>query len=175
MPHIVAFPGWPPLTLWVPHGSKIETCSDFSENCVKLFVLAAKVIFRCDRLHSSAPLRRELHWLPINERVIFKVLLLIFKGVNNLIPVYLSDFLIKYVSGRENLRSGNEHLLVFHAPNVLLVTVHFVLLDRVSGTPSLSIFVFHLQIKLLFTLVSYCCVLSFMLLYYVYYIWWCCF
>ena len=77
----------------------------------KLQNKAAKVIFRCDRLHCSAPLRRELHWLPINERVIFKVLLLTFKGVNNLIPAYLSDFLIKYVSGRGNLSSGNEHLL----------------------------------------------------------------
>ena len=77
----------------------------------KLQNKAAKVIFRCDQLHPSAPLRRELHWLPINERVIFKVLLLIFNSVNNLIPAYLSDFLIKYVSGRENLRSGNKHLL----------------------------------------------------------------
>ena len=41
----------------------------------KLQNKAAKVIFRCDRLHPSAPLRRQLHWLPINERVIFKVLL----------------------------------------------------------------------------------------------------
>ena len=77
----------------------------------KLQNKAAKVIFRCDRLHPSAPLRRELHWLPINERVIFKVLLLTFKGMNNLIPAYLSDLLIKYVSGRENLRSGNKHFL----------------------------------------------------------------
>ena len=57
------------------------------------------------------PLRRELHCLPIDERVIFTVLLLIFKGMSNLIPAYLSDLLIKYVSGRENLRSGNENLL----------------------------------------------------------------
>ena len=37
MPHIVAFPRWPPLTLRVPHGTKIETFSDFSEkmsNCL---------------------------------------------------------------------------------------------------------------------------------------------
>ena len=40
MPHIVAFPRRPSLTLRVPHGSKIETCSDFSENNVKLFVLS---------------------------------------------------------------------------------------------------------------------------------------
>ena len=30
MPHIVAFPRWLPLTLRGRHGSKIETCSDFS-------------------------------------------------------------------------------------------------------------------------------------------------
>ena len=40
-------------------------------------------------------------------RVIFKVLLLTFMGVNNLIPAYLSDFLIKYFSGRENRHSEN--------------------------------------------------------------------
>ena len=40
MPHSVAFPRWPPMTLRVSHGSKIETCSDFSENSVKLFVLS---------------------------------------------------------------------------------------------------------------------------------------
>ena len=85
--------------------------TDLWRKLQKLQNKAAKVIFRCDRLHPSAPLRRELHWLPINERVIFKVLLLTFKGVNYLIPAYLSDFLIKYVSGRENLCSGNEHLL----------------------------------------------------------------
>ena len=106
---------------------------------------AAKVIFRCHRLHPSTPMRRELHWLPINERNILRVLLLTFKGKNNLIPSYPSDFLIKCVSGRENLRSWNGHLFVFHVPNVLLATVHFVLLDCASRTPSLPIFVSHLQ------------------------------
>ena len=44
MPHIVAFPRWPPLTLKVPHGSNIETCSDFSENSVKeKFVQGVKI------------------------------------------------------------------------------------------------------------------------------------
>ena len=40
MPHIVAFPRWPPLTLRVLHGSKIETCSDISAGSVKLLVLS---------------------------------------------------------------------------------------------------------------------------------------
>ena len=41
VPHIiVVFPRWLPLTVRVPHGSKFETSSDFSENGVKLFVLS---------------------------------------------------------------------------------------------------------------------------------------
>ena len=72
---------------------------------------AARIIFRCDRLHSSSPLRTELHWLPVKERVLFKVLLLTFKGINNLTPAYLSDFLIQYASGRIGLRSMNANLL----------------------------------------------------------------
>ena len=103
----------------------------------KLQNKAAKVIFRCDRLHPSAPLRRELHWLPINERVIFKVLLLTFKGVNNLIPAYLSDFSSSMSQGEKICALGMNIFFVFHVPNVPLVTVHFVLLDRASGTPSL--------------------------------------
>ena len=77
----------------------------------KLQNRAARIIFRCDRLHPSAPLRTELHWLPISERVLFKVLLLVFKGINNLTPAYLSHLLIHYTSGRRGLRSENAHLL----------------------------------------------------------------
>ena len=40
---------------------------------------------------------------------------------------------------------GMNIFFVFHIPNVPLVTVHFVLLDHASGTPSLPIFVSHLQ------------------------------
>ena len=113
----------------------------------KLLNKAAKVIFRCERLHPSAPMRRQHHWLPINERVIFKVLLLTFKGVNNLIPAYLSDFLIKYVSGRENLRSGNEHLLCVSRTKRAIGDCSFcvtMVTGPRSGTPSLPIFISHL-------------------------------
>ena len=75
---------------------------------------------------------------------------------------------------------GMNIFFMFQVPNVLLVTVPFVLLNRASGTPSLPIFVSHRQsafwksplklafsrlIDLLFTLVSYRCVLTFMLFY----------
>ena len=127
----------------------------------KLQNKAAKVIFRCDRLHPSAPLRREFHWLPINEGVIFKVLLLTLKGVNNLIPAYLSDFLIKYFSVRENLRSGNKHLLCVSRTKRAIGDCSFCVAGPRSKSPLKLIFS-HL-IDLLFTLVLYLCVLTFML------------
>ena len=135
---------------------------------------AAKVIFRCNRLHPSALLRRGLHWLPINERVIFKVLLLTFKGVNNLISAYLSDFLIKYVSGRENLRSANEHLLCVSRTKRAIGDCSFCVagprlwnslpshLQSAFSKSPLKLTFSHL-FDLFFTLVSYRCVLTFML------------
>ena len=39
----------------------------------------------------------ELHWLPINFRVDYKIALLAFKCLNGLAPKYLSDFIEVYV------------------------------------------------------------------------------
>ena len=39
------------------------------------------------------PVLRELHWLRIHDRIIFKILLLIHKAVNNTIPEYLCDLI----------------------------------------------------------------------------------
>ncbi len=51
-----------------------------------------------------------LHWLPIRYRIDFKVLLLVFKALNGLTPVYLSDLLSAHNPGR-SLRSSNQRLL----------------------------------------------------------------
>ena len=59
---------------------------------------AVRIIFRCDRFHSSEPLMKGLHWLPVEERITFKVLLLTYKGKNKLIPSYLANFLIHYTN-----------------------------------------------------------------------------
>ena len=41
---------------------------------------AARIVFRLDRRQPSAPLLRELHWLPLKSRVIFKLMLLTFRA-----------------------------------------------------------------------------------------------
>ena len=48
--------------------------------------------------------------LPVEQRVIFKVLLLTYKALNNLAPVYISNLLVRYEPSR-NLRSIDKYLL----------------------------------------------------------------
>ena len=52
-----------------------------------------------------------LHWLPVEQRIIFKVLLMTFKIINSCAPEYLSDLLETYVPTRF-LRSATQGLLV---------------------------------------------------------------
>ena len=69
-------------------------------------------MFRSDRRHPSAQLLRDLHWLPLESRIVFKLLLLIYKGINGLLPSYLAEFLIPYVPSRPNMRSASRFLIV---------------------------------------------------------------
>ena len=63
------------------------------------------------------PVLKELHWLPIEQRITFKVLLLTFKALNNLAPPYLSQLIVPYNPTR-NLSLAGKHLL--EVPNVRL-------------------------------------------------------
>ena len=57
------------------------------------------------------PLRRELHWLLVEQRIVFKILLLTFKSLNDLGPSYVRDLLQAYKPTR-SLRSSTRNLLV---------------------------------------------------------------
>ena len=45
------------------------------------------------RRNHITPVLRELHWLRIHDRIIFKILLLTHKAVNNTAPEYLCDLI----------------------------------------------------------------------------------
>ena len=49
-------------------------------------------------------------WLPVEQRIIFKISLLTFKALNNLCPSYISDLLEAYKPTR-SLRSSSRNLL----------------------------------------------------------------
>ena len=53
---------------------------------------------------------QELHWLPIAKRIEFKILLITYKCLHGLAPMYLAELLTKYTPSR-NLRSSTLDLL----------------------------------------------------------------
>ena len=55
--------------------------------------LTAKVILKKSKFHSSTECLRSLHILPVQARAKYKILLLVYKCLNNLAPSYLSDLL----------------------------------------------------------------------------------
>ena len=57
------------------------------------------------------PVLADLHWLPVEQRIEFKIAMLVFKCVNDLAPVYLSELVTDYEPPR-TLRSSNSMTLV---------------------------------------------------------------
>ena len=72
---------------------------------------AARLITGTPRSSHITPVLRELHWLPVPQRIRFKLALLTFKAINGLSPTYLSELLTEYSPSR-TLRSASNHLLV---------------------------------------------------------------
>ena len=72
---------------------------------------AARILSLSGKYDHVTPLLKELHWLPIDLRIVFKILLLAYKSVNGLAPSYLCDLLQPYRPAR-SLRSSSNGLIV---------------------------------------------------------------
>lgn len=72
---------------------------------------ACKLICGIKKYDHVTPSLIELHWLPVEQRVKFKVLLLCFKSMNNHGPAYLKELITPYVPSR-CLRSSSSNILV---------------------------------------------------------------
>ena len=70
--------------------------------------IAARVVTLCLRSDHIEPILEELHWLPVKERILFKVLLLVYKCKKGLAPEYLRSLCIPY---KKDSRSNNLDLL----------------------------------------------------------------
>lgn len=64
------------------------------------------------------PVLRELHWLQVSSRIQYKILLLTYKVLRGLAPVYLSDMLT-YSTARPGLRSTG---VLLRTPRTRLVS-----------------------------------------------------
>ncbi|KAK6175986.1 hypothetical protein SNE40_014357 [Patella caerulea] len=93
--------------------SRIDYCNSLlaETSCANIKKLqlvqntAARIVTRATKYSHITPVLKSLHWLPINERIIFKVLSLTYQCVNGLAPKYLSNLMQIHVPSR-SLRSN---------------------------------------------------------------------
>lgn len=105
--------------------SRIDSCNSLLINIPAIHLIklqriqnaAARVILKKPKRHSASVLLKELHWLPVKQRIDFKVACLVFKCIAGDAPSYLSCFIKPYVSNRE-LRSLSQNFVI--QPTVFL-------------------------------------------------------
>lgn len=71
---------------------------------------AARLLAGAKRTDSASAILKKLHWLPIRERIEFKILLMIYKTQTGSAPTYISELIKKCVPAR-TLRSSTKSLL----------------------------------------------------------------
>ena len=71
---------------------------------------AARVVTLSRKSCHITPTLKELRWLPVSLRIVFKLMLIVHKSFNNVAPIYISELLKVYTPSR-NLRSSNMSLL----------------------------------------------------------------
>lgn len=71
---------------------------------------AARLVTIKKKREHITPVLKQLHWLPIQQRIQYKILLLTYKALNGSSPVYISE-LLSYSNPNRLLRSSNKCLL----------------------------------------------------------------
>ena len=67
----------------------------------RLLNAAARIITNLGKYDHISDAMKKLHWLPIESRIQYKVLVLVHACVHNIAPPYLSSLLTSYVPSRE--------------------------------------------------------------------------
>ena len=71
---------------------------------------AARLVTLEKKSAHITPILQELHWLPVGYRIVYKLMLIVFKSLHDLAPEYIDSLLMPYNPPR-SLRSSNMSLL----------------------------------------------------------------
>ena len=72
---------------------------------------AARLVLRVSRREHITPSLEKLHWLPVQQRAIYKILLLAYKALNGMAPEFISNLVHLYAPTRA-LRSSSQYRLI---------------------------------------------------------------
>ena len=98
--------------------SKLDYCNSLLYGIPKYLVCrlqrvqntAARIVTLTRKYDSITPIMFKLHWLPVHSRIIFKLLLLVYKALNGKAPSYISS-LLNHRKCSRSLRSSGQELL----------------------------------------------------------------
>ena len=76
----------------------------------KIQNIAARILTRSPKTCHITPVLKDLHWLPIKSRILFKLLLFMFKAYHQTTPTYITNLITPYNPIR-SLRSSEQLLL----------------------------------------------------------------
>ena len=71
---------------------------------------AARLVMCSKKYDSVTPILKTLHWLPVRQRIIYKLLVICYNCYHTASPNYLNELLCKYETGK-SLRSKQRCLL----------------------------------------------------------------
>ena len=77
----------------------------------KVLNSAARIITLTPKFQHITPVLLQLHWLPINFRIQFKIALFVYKSLDGTAPAYLKDLLQPQSQPKYHLRSRYQRLL----------------------------------------------------------------
>ena len=73
----------------------------------------ARLICGCSKFSRITPVLRDLHWLPVRQRISFKILLIVYKALIGQAPIYIVELVkLKLHQHTHNLRSSHDTLLL---------------------------------------------------------------
>ena len=73
---------------------------------------AARLVTNTRKYSHITPILKSLHWLPVEQRLKYKVLLITFRALMFSSPQYISSLITIYKPSRSGLRSSNDFSLV---------------------------------------------------------------
>ena len=77
----------------------------------KVLNAAARFVYQLPKFCHITPVLKDLHWLPVKYRIMFKIILLVFKTLHGLAPTYLQDLIKVKPPCRYQLRSDDKFFL----------------------------------------------------------------
>ena len=94
---------------------------------------AARILCKIHKFDHITKTLLDLHWLPIQQRILFKILILTYQAYHKTAPQYLCDLIMPY-SNAHNLRSDNMSLIAPCHPRTKLKSYRVRLFQHAAPT-----------------------------------------